>query len=381
MSTVQLFGLCGAALVGLGLFGLITNPQPLRKILAFNLLGTGTFLIFGVVARRGAAAGLDGDPVPQALVITGIVVAFSATAMAVVLLQRLFEESGEATIGPDRPDNAGAAGDIPDARSKRPDRCDDRVRISAGAGDRPAGRGDFSSFALGGRYVQRIVLLIGAAGLAVAAAVFVALWRTGRPLVYIVGGFEPPLGIALRADGLSAAMMATVAIVICAIACFASGEFSQPRGQPETRAPLVFWIFLLAIWGALNTIVLGDDLFNLYVALELLTFAAVPLVCLKGDAATIRAALRYLLFALFGSVLYLLGVVMIYGAYGTLDIVGCRSGAARTGRLDRGRADDHGAVGEDSAVSVAFVAAAGPRRCAGSGMPYFRRSWSRARSS
>ena len=75
-----------------------------------------------------------------------------------------------------------------------------------------------------------------------------------------------------------------------------------------------------AIWGALNTLVLGDDLFNLYVALELVTFAAVPLVCLKGEQATIQAALRYLLFALFGSVLYLLGTVLIYGAYGTLDI-------------------------------------------------------------
>ena len=62
-----MFGLCAAALVGLGLYGLIANPQPLRKILAFNLLGSGVFLVFGVIARRGAAAGFGGDPVPQAL--------------------------------------------------------------------------------------------------------------------------------------------------------------------------------------------------------------------------------------------------------------------------------------------------------------------------
>ena len=55
-------------------------------------------------------------------------------------------------------------------------------------------------------------------------------------------------------------------------------------------------------------------------ALELLTFAAIPLVSLKGEAETLRAALRYLLFAVFGSMLYLLGIVLIYGAYGTLDI-------------------------------------------------------------
>jgi multicomponent Na+:H+ antiporter subunit C len=98
MNAANLFGVCSAALVGLGLYGLIIHPQPLRKILAFNLLGSGVFLMFGVVARRGAAAGMRGDPVPQALVITGIVVAFSATALAVALLLRLFHETDRTTL-------------------------------------------------------------------------------------------------------------------------------------------------------------------------------------------------------------------------------------------------------------------------------------------
>lgn len=98
MTGATLFGLCGAVLVGLGLYGLITHPQPLRKILAFNLLGGGVFLLFGVIARRGAAVGFGGDPVPQALVITGIVVAFSATALAVSLLLRLYQETGRVSL-------------------------------------------------------------------------------------------------------------------------------------------------------------------------------------------------------------------------------------------------------------------------------------------
>ena len=101
MSDATLYGLCAAGLVGLGLFGLIVQPQPLRKILAFNLIGGGVFLLFGVIARRGAAAGFGGDPVPQALIITGIVVAFSATALAVALLLRLFQETGRATLQSD----------------------------------------------------------------------------------------------------------------------------------------------------------------------------------------------------------------------------------------------------------------------------------------
>ena len=107
MSGVTVFGLCAAVAVGLGLYGLITNPQPLRKIIAFNLLGSGVFLLFGVVGRRGAAAGFGNDPVPQALVITGIVVAFAATALAIALLLRLFQTAGSATLRDGAPTNAG----------------------------------------------------------------------------------------------------------------------------------------------------------------------------------------------------------------------------------------------------------------------------------
>ncbi|WP_332684313.1 NADH-quinone oxidoreductase subunit K [Bosea sp. (in: a-proteobacteria)] len=98
LDPATLFGLCGAALVGIGLFVVITHPGLLRRIVGFNILGSGIFLVFGAVARRGAGAGFDGDPVPQAMVITGIVVAFSATALAVALLQRLFDLTGRETL-------------------------------------------------------------------------------------------------------------------------------------------------------------------------------------------------------------------------------------------------------------------------------------------
>jgi formate hydrogenlyase subunit 3/multisubunit Na+/H+ antiporter MnhD subunit len=173
--------------------------------------------------------------------------------------------------------------------------------------------------ALGGRHAGRIALILMPAGLAVAVAIAAVVWRTHNVLQYFVGSWDPPLGVAFRADGLSAAMILTAALLICGIGLFARAQFPSPQGA-ETRAPLVFWTLLLAVWGALNAVFIGGDLFNLYVALELLTFAAVPLVCLDGRPETLAAALRYLLFALFGSVLYLLGAVLLYGAYGTLDI-------------------------------------------------------------
>ena len=110
MTTATVFGLFAAVAAGLGLYGLITNPQPLRKVLAFNLLGSGVFVFFGVVARRGAAAGFAGDPIPQALVITGMVVAFAATALALALLLRLFQATGAATLRADASTRTDAGG-------------------------------------------------------------------------------------------------------------------------------------------------------------------------------------------------------------------------------------------------------------------------------
>jgi multicomponent Na+:H+ antiporter subunit D len=176
------------------------------------------------------------------------------------------------------------------------------------------------SLTLGGRHAERIALILMPAGLAVAVAIAAGVWRSNNVLQYFVGNWDPPLGVAFRADGLSAAMILTAAVLICGIGLFARAQFPSPEGA-ETRAPVVFWTLLLAVWGALNAVFIGGDLFNLYVALELLTFAAVPLVSLDGRAETLAAALRYLLFALLGSVLYLLGAVLLYGAYGTLDIV------------------------------------------------------------
>ena len=175
------------------------------------------------------------------------------------------------------------------------------------------------SFLLGGRHAERVAIVVMPFGVAVAAAIAAGVWRSRNVLQYVVGGWHPPLGVALRADGLSAAMIVTAALLVPGIGLFARAQFATPPGA-EARAPLVFWTLLLAVWAALNAVFLGADLFNLFVALELLTFAAVPLVCLDGRAETLAAALRYLLFALLGSVLYLLGTVLLYGAYGTLDI-------------------------------------------------------------
>jgi formate hydrogenlyase subunit 3/multisubunit Na+/H+ antiporter MnhD subunit len=178
-----------------------------------------------------------------------------------------------------------------------------------------------AAFALGGRHIERIAFAAIAVGLAIAGAIFAAVLRTGASAVYHLGGWAPPLGVALRADGLAAAMALAAAVLIAATGLYARADFRTPPGAPEARASFAFWILLLGVWAGLNTVFLTGDLFTGFVALELLTFSAVPLVCLDGRAETLQAALRYLLFALIGSMLYLVGTGLLLGAYGTLDIV------------------------------------------------------------
>jgi len=173
---------------------------------------------------------------------------------------------------------------------------------------------------LGGRRAQHLAALILPLGLAIAVGIAATWLQTDGAVVYVLGGWTPPLGIALRADGPAVVMIGAIALVVCAIGVYARADFGLAAGAPEARAPLVYWLLLMAVWGSLNLVFVSGDLFTLYVALELLTFSGVPLVCLDGRGETLRSALRYLLFALAGSILYLLGAVLLYGGYGTLDI-------------------------------------------------------------
>ncbi|MBX3734515.1 MAG: NADH-quinone oxidoreductase subunit J [Verrucomicrobiae bacterium] len=190
--------------------------------------------------------------------------------------------------------------------------------------------GALAGFVFGGRAAERLAVLMAPIGLAISLSILAMVLRTDAALVYVVGDWAPPLGVALRADGFSAAMVVMTAVVMTAVLLYARTDFSTPAGIREARRPLSFWVLVLGVWNALLAVFLSNDLFSLYVGLELLTFAGVPLVCLDGRAETLEAALRYLMFALLGSVLYLLGAALVYGTFGTLDLT------MLSGRLGRG---------------------------------------------
>ena len=87
MTAPVLYTLVGLALFCVGLHAVIVEPSPLRKIIALNVMCSGVFLVLVALARR--APGPTPDPVPHAMVITGIVVTISATALAILLIGRM----------------------------------------------------------------------------------------------------------------------------------------------------------------------------------------------------------------------------------------------------------------------------------------------------
>ena len=90
MTPALAYALAGAWICAIGLRGFMGETDPFRRILGANLLGSGIFLMLVALARRAPEG--PPDPVPHAMVLTGIVVSVSGTALLLALLARLREE-------------------------------------------------------------------------------------------------------------------------------------------------------------------------------------------------------------------------------------------------------------------------------------------------
>ncbi len=148
---------------------------------------------------------------------------------------------------------------------------------------------------------------------AVIAAVVALRVGVAGPLEQQLAGWSPPLGITLRADGLGAVFLALTAVVGTATAVYAA---PRTTGHDQGRS---FWPLWLLLMAGLAGVFLTGDLFNAYVALEVVSLSAVGLVALGGRSSW-EPALRYLLVAVLGSLFFLVSVAAVYGMTGTLDM-------------------------------------------------------------
>jgi multicomponent Na+:H+ antiporter subunit D len=177
-----------------------------------------------------------------------------------------------------------------------------------------------AGFATGG-YGSRVLGIVAAfLTTFLTLALIAEVWNNGT-WTYSLGDWEAPLGIALRADGLSTFLIGMTALCGLAITAYATRYFEKPgAGEPAWLPGASFWPLWMLLWSSLNVLFLSNDIFNLYVGLELLTIASVALMVLERERTALLAGIRYMLAAFLGSLVYLLGVAMIYAEGGALDI-------------------------------------------------------------
>jgi multicomponent K+:H+ antiporter subunit D len=167
------------------------------------------------------------------------------------------------------------------------------------------------------------------------------IWAEGVG-VYAVGGWPAPFGIVLVVDRLSAVMLTLSAIVALATLVYSVARWDRP-GQPFHS---LFQFLTMGLNGAFLT----GDLFNLFVFFEILLAASYGLLLRGGGALRVKLALHYIAVNLTASLLFLIGVALIYGMAGTLNMADLAGRAAALAPDDRALLDVGAAI-----LGIAFL--------------------------
>ncbi|MET7328430.1 Na+/H+ antiporter subunit D [Nonomuraea sp. NPDC005650] len=174
--------------------------------------------------------------------------------------------------------------------------------------------------AIGGRLrrLQSLISLVTLAVSVVVSALLLVAADARGPLVTELGGWPPPIGICLVADRLS-----TLVLLVSSAVTFCVMVYSvvSAHASQEHDAPMAIFhpAFLVMVAGVADAFLSGD-LFNLYVAFELLLSGSYVLLTFGGTESRIRAGATYTLMALASSMLFLIALGVTYAATGTLSM-------------------------------------------------------------
>lgn len=133
------------------------------------------------------------------------------------------------------------------------------------------------------------------------------------PIIVSLGGFPPPFCINLMVDSLSVFLAALIALIGLMISIYATDYIRKGATQSYHM------LYLLLLVGATG-IVLTGDIFNLFVFFEILCISSYALVAYNRDKPGIEAGVKYLIQGTVGSGLILMGIALLYGNFGTLNM-------------------------------------------------------------
>jgi multicomponent Na+:H+ antiporter subunit D len=166
--------------------------------------------------------------------------------------------------------------------------------------------------------LQRAVSVTVLAAVVVIAALLLTAAVQAGPIVVTLGSWPVPLGITLVVDPLSALMLLTSMSVTLAVLVYAIGQGVYDRD--ETTPITIFHPTYLVLAAGVANAFLSGDLFNLYVGFEVLLVASYVLLTLGGSRSRVRAGITYVVVNVVSSLVFLVGIALVYAAVGTLNL-------------------------------------------------------------
>jgi multicomponent Na+:H+ antiporter subunit D len=159
---------------------------------------------------------------------------------------------------------------------------------------------------------QKLVSMVGLGVLVICSALLVMAVLDYDILAATFGSWDVPFGISFVADRLAAAL-----VMITAILALCVGVFSL-RDMRQIHIRGGFYPLYFGMIAGVNGAFLTGDIFNLYVWFEVMLICSLGLLVIGRTKAQIDGAVKYALLNLFGTVLFLMAVGLLYGAAGTL---------------------------------------------------------------
>ena len=166
----------------------------------------------------------------------------------------------------------------------------------------------------GSRTAQRIIGLVTLSALVPIALIILLRVDADGVAVVQAGDWPAPVGITLVADRLSAIMLLTASIVLLLVLVYAIGQPGVERNHVGFQS--VYMILAAGVSAAFLT----GDLFNLFVAVEMMLTASYVLITLGGRLEQVRSGMTYVVISLVASVLFLIGLAFTYAATGTVNM-------------------------------------------------------------
>ncbi|MDI3476000.1 MAG: NADH-quinone oxidoreductase subunit [Thermococcaceae archaeon] len=166
---------------------------------------------------------------------------------------------------------------------------------------------------LGRKAVMGYLVMITALQTAIAGWVANEVYSTGKPIIVIAGGWKPPVGINLYIGHFAALFVLIIAVISFFMAIF---SFRAVNVEPVDKYAMLFLLLMLGATGMIAT----GDIFNLFVFMEITAISAYALTAYNKTGEAAEASMKYIVLGGIGSSFFLIGVALIYGATGTLNM-------------------------------------------------------------